>query len=149
MQYDKLKWSHCFVARDMFAKFNFKTLQSWRKSVKKRRAFEHNDDFAANILTYCFSLIILDIIENNVTFVVPAVGRKAYIYVKPITGEKFEYLYRMGTFDGLDYLKTNFTGYRLMYQYQTSKEVKEKPIYISKELKQRLFKNANEGMVYY
>ena len=139
---------YCFTSQDIYD-----TAEKSKLGINMNHVRAYKQDMirelCSQIFTYFFYLVVLDIIENNVTFVLPAVGRKAYIYVKPITGEKFEYLYRMGTFDGLDYLKTNFTGYRLMYQYQTSKEIKEKPIYISKELKQRLFKNANEGMVYY
>ncbi|MBO7211734.1 MAG: hypothetical protein J6V44_12120 [Methanobrevibacter sp.] len=124
-------------------------MQSWRRVKKEKEFRDQYSDTAAAILTYCFYLIILDIIENNVTFVLPVISRKASIFVKPITGETFEYLYREGSFNGLDFLKTNFVGYRLCYQYQTKESVREKPIYIDKTLKKRLYDNANNGMVYY
>lgn len=145
----QLKLSHAHLAKNLFAKFNFKTLQCWRKANKEKEFREQYSEIAASILIYCFHLILLDIIENNVTFVLPVVSRRASIFVKPITGRTFEHLYRMGSFEGLDFLKTNFIGYRLCFQYQTKESVKEKPIYIDKTLKQRLYDNANNGMIYY
>ena len=143
------KLSHAFTAKEMFLRFNFKSLSWWRKKQVKRYKWDTKEDLVGAILTYCFQLIILDIIENNVNFVLPVIGRKAVIYVRPITGKTFEYLYREGSFEGLDFLKTNFIGYRLTYRYQIKGGIREKPIHVNRSLKQRLFENANNGMIYY
>ena len=148
MKYN-FRLSHTYKARELFKRFNFKELSCWKKLRLKEKTDQMYHELAGSILTYCFYLILLDIIENNVTFVLPVIGRRASIFVKPITGKYFERLYQKGSFQGLDFLKTNFVGYRLCYQYQTKHSVREKPIYVDKTLRQRLYDNANNGMIYY
>ena len=41
--------------------------------------------------------------------------RKGSLQIKPIRDERFKYLMQNGSFQGLDFLKTDFTGYGLFY----------------------------------
>ena len=38
--------------------------------------------------------------------------------VKCYEGEAFQNMYRKGCFNGIDFLASNFKGYRLMFQYE-------------------------------
>lgn len=62
-------------------------------------------------------LIIEDIIENNITVEIPCVGSKAArFYVKCYSGDEFIEMYKHGVFKGIDYVKSEFKGYQLMFQ---------------------------------
>lgn len=96
-------------------------------------------------------LVINDIIENNVTFEIPCVGKKeARIYVKCVSGDEFTELYKKGAFKGIDYIKSGFKGYQLMFQWKyNNTRLKEKPIYIDKTTKAKFYDYINNGKQYY
>lgn len=96
-------------------------------------------------------LIILDIIENSDTFMLPLKpGVSAFIHVKAIEGEKFKESYRKGKFNGIDFVQSGFTGYQLSYTYTVRNgNRKERPIYINNKLKDKFYENINNGKVYY
>jgi hypothetical protein len=93
----------------------------------------------------------LDIIENNVTFVLPLkYGNYAEIYMKQFSDEEFKKLYKYGKFKNIDYVLSQFTGNELVYKYSTrTVDTKEKPIYVNKELKKLIDKHTNEAKQYY
>jgi hypothetical protein len=93
----------------------------------------------------------LDIIENNVTFVLPLkYGNYAEIYMKQFSDEEFKKLYKYGKFKNIDYVLSQFTGNELVYKYSTrTVDNKEKPIYVNKELKKLIEKHTNEAKQYY
>jgi hypothetical protein len=94
-------------------------------------------------------LIILDIINNNITFVLPTVHKEAMIHVKQFMGETFRHMYNMGKFNDIDYLMSNFKGYQIYYRYQYKGGYREKPIYINSALKKIFIDNINKGKQYY
>jgi hypothetical protein len=53
---------------------------------------------------------------------------------------------RNGLFDGLDFLKTNFTGYMMCY---SSRKTADRYILLDKKNKKRIIEKANEGMKYF
>ena len=82
---------YCFTAYDLFETFNKKQLKIRRDTVQNKYGVNKKQLFCASVLIYCFYLILLDIIENNVTFVLPLLNNKtATIYVRPITGDEFK-----------------------------------------------------------
>ena len=57
----------------------------------------------ARIFKYCFQLVLEDIIENNVTFNLPLVGKKkARIEPQVFEGDYFNLMYNLGRYEGLD-----------------------------------------------
>ncbi len=57
--------------------------------------------------------IILDIIENNVTFVLPLYfGRYAEMSMFQYEGDLFKYMYKRGSFKDVDFIKSDFSAYR-------------------------------------
>ena len=141
---------YCFTAYDLFETFNKKQLKIRRDVVQNKYGVNRKQLFCASVLIYCFYLILLDIIENNVTFVLPLLNNKtATIYAKPVTGDEFKIARQRGAFTDIDFLKTNFTGYQLTYSWLTDSGYSYKPIYINKRFKDVFTQYINEGKQYY
>lgn len=142
---------HCFTAKDIY---DSAQKSKWGINMKHVRTYKQDmiRELCAQIFTYFFYLVILDIIENNVTFVLPMDkrgNRNSNISVKCFEGEAFQRLYRAGSFQGIDFLSSNFKGYRLNYQYDYNGGMREKDIYIDHKLKKIFYDNINNGKVYY
>ena len=54
-----------------------------------------------------------------------------------------------GAFEGIDFLKSNFCGYLVNFQYTTSRGIGEKTLHVSPELKEKFYNNINNGKQYY
>jgi hypothetical protein len=93
----------------------------------------------------------LDIINNNVTFVLPLrFGNYGEISMKQIADEDFKQAYRRGKFNNIDFVLSQFTGNQLVYRYMKhNKETMEKPIYVDKYLKKLIDQYTEEAKVYY
>lgn len=143
------KTGYCFTAVDLFDNFNTSKISTKVKFWGKDCRANTKSELAAQILTYCFYLIILDIINNNATFVLPTVNKEAFIHVKQFTGEQFKHMYRMGKFNDIDYLMSNFKGYQIYFRYAYKGGYREKPIYINSTLKKKFIDNINNGKQYY
>lgn len=141
---------YSFSAYDLFETFNKKQLKIRRDVVQKKYGVNKKQMFCASVLVYCFYLILLDIIKNNVTFVLPLFNNKqATIYARPIVGEEFKKARQHGAFADIDILATNFTGYQLTYSWETKSGYRYKPVYINKRFKNILYENINNGKQYY
>ena len=143
------KTGYCFTSKDLFDNFNISRLTTKKKFWGKDCKGDSKLDLVAKVLTYCFYLIILDIINNNITFVLPTVHKEAMIHVKQFTGETFRHMYNMGKFNDIDYLMSNFKGYQIYYRYKYKGGYREKPIYINSTLKKIFIDNINKGKQYY
>ena len=82
----------CFTSQDIYDTAYKSKLGITMKHV---RAYKQDmiRELCSQIFTYFFYLVILDIIENNVTFVLPMHKngvRKANISVKCVDGETFQ-----------------------------------------------------------
>lgn len=65
---------------------------------------------------------MLDIINNNVTFVLPnTYGNDAEIYIEEFSGDRFKEMYQRGSFSKVDYVKSEFSAYRVMYRWKDKK----------------------------
>ena len=141
----------CFTSYDIFSTFNLKQLKIKRTVVQDKYGCHKKQSFCAAVFTYCCYLILLDIIQNNATFVLPLFNRRfASIHVMPIKGEQLKKARQAGAFQDIDLLLSNFTGYQLTYTWEnTTNYRKTKPIYINKRFKDVLIKYINEGKQYY
>ena len=114
---------------------------------------KHKDtrtEYVTDIFMYTFNLILLDIIENNATFVLPLFGNKeACFHVKKFEGDLFKKMYRSGMFSGIDFLKSNFCGYVVNFQYTTTWGLGNKTLHLSPALKKIFYDNINNGKQYY
>ena len=142
---------HAFRAYDLYETFNKKQLKIRRDVCTKKYGTNKKQGICVQVLIYCFYLILLDIIQNNITFVLPLFNnRHASIYVRPIVGEEFKKARQYGAFEDIDFLATNFTGYQLTYSWETTGgNIRYKPIYINKRFKDVLYDYINQGKQYY
>lgn len=139
-----LNLSYCFFTADMYQDFNNKKWNIGNNISNTPK------ELCCQVFAYLLFLIICDIIENNITFELPLLrDRHAYIYVKCFQDEEFEKVFRRGAFEGIDYIKSEFKGYNLFFQWQKGMKIKEKPIYITKNLKDWFYSNINSGKQYY
>ena len=96
------------------------------------------------------NLIIEDIIENNVHFLLPTAGsNEAYLYMKRTSGQDFKNAFKRGKWNDVDFLTSNFAGYQLALSVKSNKRPeKEKPIYLGYKHKDRITELTNEGKRY-
>ena len=143
------KTGYCFTSRDLFDNFNVKQINTPTHIFTKKYNCTCKKELCAKILTYCFYLIIFDIIENNATFVLPTKNKTSNLFVKQFSGDTFKRMYQKGKFLGIDFLNSNFKGYQIYFQYAYKGGIREKPIYISSKLKELFYSKINEGKQYY
>ena len=140
---------YCFTAYDLFETFNKKQLKIRRDTVQNKYGVNKKQLFCASVLIYCFYLILLDIIENNVTFVLPTGNKEAVLQVKQFEGDIFKKMRQRGCFDRIDVVMSNFKGYQIYFRYQLKDGYREKPIYINEKIKKLFIDNINNGKQYY
>ncbi|WP_332557602.1 hypothetical protein [Clostridium sp.] len=117
--------------------------------VKNR--YKDPKQLATKIFKDCFFEILLDIINNNITFVLPLrYGAYAEISMEQFSGDKFKRLYKIGKFMNIDYILSQFTGNELVYRYNTrTVGTKEKNIHVDGEFKKLIDKFTHEAREYY
>lgn len=139
---------HCFLAKDMYVNMLDRDPKFCKKLRKKIN--ERVEVYCGRVLTYCFYLILLDIIENNVTFNLPLMGKRdACLQVKSFEGDLLKRMVQKGKFRGIDLVQSFFKAYQVYYRYKTNSEYREKPIYISYNLKNLFYEKINSGKQYY
>lgn len=128
---------------DLYTNFKVKKIR-----ISKERAEEvygmSFQNLLALILRDFFRILLPDIVRKNIAFKLPP-GTRAWIEVHPITGEEFKKVRQLGGFEGVDYIATNFTGYRVYLKWRTVYQEYKKPIYITSTLAHELLNAANSG----
>ena len=143
------KNDYCFTNKDLFENMKWDKL-NLPKNLHRKKHKDTRTEYVTDIFMYAFKLILLDIIENNATFVLPLFGNKeGCFYVKKIDGEQFKKARQAGAYNGIDFLKSNFCGYVINFQYTTSRGIGEKTLHVSPELKEKFYNNINNGKQYY
>lgn len=143
----RLKTGYAFNAGELFTNFNIKHITTNHEVLKKHYKTREKREMAVKVFLYAIYLILLDIIENNVTFVLPT-SRRAQIQMAAITDDKFVNARKNGKFKDVDFMESNFTGYQLEFCFKKKDFTKRKPIYVDSRLKQRITDNTNNGMKY-
>ena len=105
---------------------------------------------SASIFAKGMQLIVEDIIENNVHFLLPTLGsNESYLYMKKTSGNDFKKAVKNGKWRDVDFLTSNFTGYQLSMSVKSTKRPeKEKSIYLGYKHKDRITELTNEGKRY-
>lgn len=141
---------HTFSAQDLFHNFPINKLKMDYDTVKKVYSDGDKRALSASIFTKGMQLIIEDIIENNVHFLLPTAGsNEAYLYMKRTSGNDFKNAFKRGKWRDVDFLTSNFAGYQLALAVKSKKRPeKEKPIYLGYKHKDRITELTNEGKRY-
>lgn len=142
------KNDYCFTNLDIFENMKWDKLNLPKHLCSKKHK-DTRKEYVTDVFMHAFNLILLDIIENNATFVLPLFGNKeGCFYVKKIEGEAFKKARQNGAFTQVDFLKTNFSGYQLCFQYTTSWGIGERQMHVSSPLKEMFIDNINNGKYY-
>ena len=136
-----------FTADELFIGLNPKLL----KRAVRKSYYSTSKYLAGRLFRDCFYEILLDIIENNVTFVLPLkFGDYGELSIEHVSDGEFIQAYKKGAFRGVDFIKSQFTGNTIMYRYSTKRmKNRRKPVYVGGELGEKLLKYTNEGRQYY
>lgn len=141
---------HAFSAQDLFHNFPIKKLKMDYDTVKKIYSDGDKRSLSASIFNKGMQLIIEDIIENNVHFLLPTLGStEAYLHMDKTSGESFKKAVKRGKWKDVDFLTSNFTGYQLALSVKSKKRPeKKKSIYLGYKHKDRITELTNEGKRY-
>lgn len=142
-----LKTGYSFNASELFTNFNIKHITTNHKVLKEKYKTREKREIAVKVFLYAIYLILLDIIENNTTFVLPT-SRRAQIQMAAVTDERFKTARKNGKFRDVDFIESNFTGYQLEFYYKKKEYFKRKPIYVDSRLKNKITENTNKGVKY-
>ncbi len=141
---------HTFSTKDLFHNFPIKKLKMSYENVKKIYSDGDKRSLAASIFNKGMQLIIEDIIENNIYFLLPSLGsNESYLYMDKTTGADFKKAVRYGKWRDIDFLSSNFTGYQLCLTIKSKKRPeKKKSIYLDYKHKDRITELTNQGKRY-
>ena len=98
----------------------------------------------SKILRYFFYLVIIDIIENGITFKFPP-GTNAWLEMIPYSGDDFVKARQNGAFQDVDFLVSNFTGYQLNLRFTNRYGKWLKRLYVSSKYRDRITELTNQG----
>ena len=139
---------HTFLPEDLYEQVDPAKWGITRKFISNEGCRKRQ--YCGYVLVYFFYLVILDIIENNITFEFPMLGSsKAFLYAKCFSGEDFKQRYARGQFKGIDFLSSEFKGYAITFQWHRGKKIREKPFYINTKIKNWFYDKINKGKQYY
>lgn len=141
---------HTFSTKDLFYNFPIDKLKMDYNTVRSIYSDGDKRSLSASIFAKGMQLIVEDIIENNVHFLLPTLGSsESYLYMKKTSGNDFKKAVRNGKWRDVDFLTSNFTGYQLsMFVKSTKRPEKEKSIYLGYKHKDRITELTNEGKRY-
>ena len=128
-------------ANEMFIGFPCSYIKKNYSNVKKPK-------YAASIWTYCYKLVLEDIINNSITFRLPT-QQEAFLEMKRYTDQEFIKARQNGAFQDVNFLKSNFSAYKLQFRYRSKHNSHTKPISVSAKLRDKITENTNNGKQYY
>ena len=141
---------HTFSAQDIFHNFPINKLKMDYDTVRKIYSDGDKRSLSASIFSKGMQLIVEDIIENNVHFLLPTLGsNEAYLYMNKTSGNDFRRAFKNGKWRDVDFLTSNFTGYQLALSVKSTKRPEKiKPVYLGYRHKDRITELTNEGKRY-
>ena len=141
---------HAFSLKDMFMNFPVNKLKMTKQQCVDLYSDGNKRDLAAQIFATGLQMVIDDIIDNNVHFKLPGLGRtQSYIYMKRTSGKQFKKAFKRGKWNDVDFIESNFSGYQLVLEMQSEKRLpREKNIYLSAKDRDRITEHTNNGKQY-
>ncbi len=138
-----------FTTKDILTNFPYKELQVNCELCKKITGDNHRNILVGKIFKESLKIIILDIIQNNITFWLPLTGsKKCNIHMKRFSGEQFKNLRRGGKWEDVDIIKSMFSGYQLSLFMLGNRTPRVKSIYLNRDLQEIITSKINSGMSY-
>lgn len=116
--------------------------------IKKNYSNVTKSKYAASVWTYCFKLVLEDIIENSITFMLPT-RQEAFLEMRRFSGDEFIKARQNGAFQEVDFLKSNFSANKLQFRYRSKHNTHYKPIHVHATLRDKITEYTNNGKQYY
>lgn len=141
---------HAFSLHDTFMNFPVEKLKMTTEQCRETYSDGNKRDLVASIFAKSVQMVVDDIIDNNVHFKLPGLGKtQAYIYMNRTHGKDFKRAFKNGKWNDVDFIMSNFSGYQLQLEMQNEKKLpRQKSIYLSQKDKQRIVDNTNNGKQY-
>lgn len=111
--------------------------------VKKRKV---SINICEKILSSLLHKIVNDIIENKTYVEIPRFWGSAIIYMRKINGDEFVDRYRNGEFNDVDYLVSNYTGYKISIKNSSFDEIND--VTVDCDTKDKITELTNRGYRY-
>lgn len=138
-----------FNTEDLLSNFPYKKLHITCKECKNITGDNHRNLIVERIFKESIRLVILDIINNNITFWLPLTGnKKCNVHIRKVQGSEFKNLRRGGKWKDIDILSSNFSGYQLSLFMLGNRTPRIKSIYLNRELRDIISNNTNNGISY-
>lgn len=138
-----------FSVNEILENLPYKKLKISCKECYEAIGDNHRQVLASRVFRKSFNLIIEDIIERNVTFWLPVNGtRQCNMHMNRVTGEEFKKLRRAGKWQDVDFIKSNFSGYRIGFYMLGNRTPRVKTVYVGRQLRDLITKYTNEGKQY-
>lgn len=139
--------SYALKPKDLYLNFNKNKYIRPEALCEMSKTHKSHAEYFGRILRYFFQLVLNDIIDNNITFKLPP-GTNGWIEMENVTGKDFIKAYQNGAYNDVDFLASNFTGNHLSYRKTTRYGTWKKPIYVHKQMKDKITANTNRGKQY-
>ena len=130
-----------FNMDEMFMNFPYDKLEMSCEDCKKINKDPHRDVLVKKIFRECVKEVLNDIVDNNVTFILPTHGRFAEMHVKRTYGEDFKW-------KDVDFLSSGFSGNEIVLNIKSGNFIKSKTVYVDKNIKNKITENTNKGKQY-
>lgn len=134
---------------DIFSNFDCSKLKLTSKECEKLIGNRHRENIAKDIFKSAIKLVLDDIINNNVTFLLPTRSKKAELYMKRFNKDQFSKARRYGKWSDVDFLSSNFSSYQMSFKFQSAGVIREKLVYLDPVNKKKITNNTNNGKQYY
>lgn len=141
---------HAFTGSDIFMNFPVRKMKMSKDECRRIYSDGNKRDLAEQIFIRSLQMVVDDIIDNNVHFKFPGLGRtQAYMYMKRTEGKDFKKAFKKGKWNDVDFVTSNFSGYQLALDMQSEKRLpRQKNIYLAPRDKQKITDNTNMGKQY-
>lgn len=141
---------HAFSAKNLFMNFPVDKLKMTKEQCVNTYSDGNKRDLATSIFIRGLEMVVDDIIENNVHFKFPGLGRtQAYLYMERTSGKQFKKAFKNGKWNDVDFITSNFSGYSMVLDMESSKRTsRTKPVYLSAKDRDRITAYTNEGKQY-
>ena len=134
---------------ELFISFPTKKMKMTSKACEELIGNRHKEIIAKKIFKSALNMVLEDIIENNVTFILPTRSRRAELKMKRFERDEFSKARRNGKWAKVDFLASNFCAYQMVFHFQSKGVMREKLIYLDPEHRDRILEHTNQGKQYY
>ncbi len=142
-----LRNDHTYSAVELYKTYNLDRLKGKGKIARHYKCRDKKALAQKIFLRYLY-LLVRDLIEGGKIFHFPS-QTLASLRMHKIAGEHFKYARKRGKFKEVDFLKSDFSAYLLVMDYETNKGVKiTRQVVMSENLAKMIIDKTNEGYKY-